>query len=170
MTNYQALQSFENMFNLPLVPKNIDSPIINFNVPKSLHLQFIAPSNYDFKNLSQDFIDKYCLASALGIDFMSYYYQDNCCISLHFFLNTEKLFEFNNYLMFKNKLSELAIILIKFCNLFFTSQPVSKNKILISAHGNIYINNLKYSVITTFLILIKDSVPKIINHIIKISS
>lgn len=156
-----------NTSNNPLVPSSI-----SWNFPQPMQVQITTQlnSNANYQAIAKDFVEKYLTANLFGISNLSFYYNDNTCISIHIHQSSNHtLYEIVGHNNYKNKLAELSINTIRYYNLICTAQPVGKKSILITTNGKAEINNRHYNIMTTFIIQLgNDQFSKITNQILEI--
>jgi hypothetical protein len=127
------------------------------------------PPNYNYPDISKNFLEKYISTNSLGISFIESYYNSDtlCSIRIHI-LTTTQLHEVIGYTNFRNKLCELGISSIRYYDIKYTAQPIGKSKILINFSGCVEINGKYHYITSSIIIKMILGAPRIVNQIINI--
>lgn len=138
---------------------------------QSIHNPFSAnyPPNYNYPNISKDFLEKYISANSLGIGFIDHYYNSDtlCSIRLHILLTTQ-LHEVIGHINFRNKLHDLGIHNLRYYDIKYTAQPLGKSKILINFNGYVEINRKYHQVVSSIVLKMVLGTPRIVNQMLTI--
>lgn len=138
-------------------------PTRSWNQPTSFS------SSRHYRDISQDFVEKFTSINQMGISYLGHLYQPDALCTVHLHQpSLNKVYEAIGHANFIKTLYDLGISVIKYYSQIVTSQPVGENSVLITFHGLVEINNRNYQTISTMIVNLVDGSPKISNYCLEI--